>query len=284
MTKPRLWWNSENLTMTWLWLLKDERSSKCLKKERSSNVWKAKRSSDDKEVTAVPSAGWAWASARSIYRFLWFPCIIFWQNLLPSVFLQFSLTSPLWAGLLWSSYHTWNILYWRKGAGGRDDNDNDDDIDDDNDVDDSDDDDDDAGVFPSAILGFYCFWWRCFCRLPLHIGIPRLAGICICFTFIICVFFFLSTSAYLDWQVQSYNAGISGVWTKLLIAHSDNTHFSIVEREMGFEFQSPPRQYWHKSYFLMIYCVLQDDPIITSVKVSLSFIENIMHKLLAVFC
>ena len=38
--------------------------------------------------------------------------------------------------------------------------------------------DDDAGVFPSALLAFHCFWRRCFCSLPLHLGISRLAGVC----------------------------------------------------------------------------------------------------------
>ena len=38
-------------------------------------------------------------------------------------------------------------------------------------------DDDDTGVFPSALLAFHCFWRRCFCSLPLHLGISRLAGV-----------------------------------------------------------------------------------------------------------
>ena len=95
----------------------------------------------------------------------------------PFIFLLSSLISPSWSGLLWSGYHTWNILYWRKRAGGRDDDD-DDNNNNNNDVDDSDDDDDDdAGLFPSALLGFHCFWWRCLCCLPLHLGVPWLAGL-----------------------------------------------------------------------------------------------------------
>ena len=43
---------------------------------------------------------------------------------------------------------------------------------------DDDADDDDTGVFPSALLAFHCFWRRCFCSLPLHLGISRLAGVC----------------------------------------------------------------------------------------------------------
>ena len=46
------------------------------------------------------------------------------------------------------------------------------------DGDDDADDDDDTGVFPSALLAFHCFWRRCFCSLPLHLGISRLAGVC----------------------------------------------------------------------------------------------------------
>ena len=46
------------------------------------------------------------------------------------------------------------------------------------DADDDADDDDDTGVFPSALLAFHCFWRRCFCSLPLHLGISRLAGVC----------------------------------------------------------------------------------------------------------
>ena len=49
---------------------------------------------------------------------------------------------------------------------------------DDDDADDDADDDDDTGVFPSALLAFHCFWRRCFCSLPLHLGISRLAGVC----------------------------------------------------------------------------------------------------------
>ena len=118
-------------------------------------------------------------------------CLVM-KHIPPFSFLSSFLTIPSRLGLLWSSFHTWNILYWRKGAGGKDDDDvddNDDDAgndgdndydnvdekDDKNDVGDSDD-ADDAGVFPSALLGFYCFWGRCFCCLPLHLGIPRLAG------------------------------------------------------------------------------------------------------------
>ena len=112
---------------------------------------------------------------------------LFMKEFPPFSFLSSSLTIPSRSGLLWSSFHTWNILYWRKGAGGRDDNDDyagDDDDDDKDNVNDKDDksdvgdsdDADDAGVFPSALLGFYCFWGRCFCCLPLHLGIPRLAG------------------------------------------------------------------------------------------------------------
>ena len=46
------------------------------------------------------------------------------------------------------------------------------------DADDDADNDADAGVFPSALLAFHCFWRRCFCSLPLHLGISRLAGVC----------------------------------------------------------------------------------------------------------
>ena len=45
-------------------------------------------------------------------------------------------------------------------------------IDNDNDGD-ADDNDDayDAGIFPSALLAFHCFWRRFFCSLPLNLGI-----------------------------------------------------------------------------------------------------------------
>ena len=53
---------------------------------------------------------WEWASVRTIYRYFW------------TLHHHFNLTQ--WTqstlGLLWSSYHTWNILHWPKRTGKRD--------------------------------------------------------------------------------------------------------------------------------------------------------------------
>ena len=160
---------------------------------------------------------WEWASARTIYRYFW------------TLHRHYNLIqwTQLTLGLLWGSYHTWNILHRPKRTGKRNNlkkkkawqkSESDDNVEEEQ---------KNAeelfinlqlfrdrfvtihgiihwriknsgetmmmilpvGFFAPAFLGSNCFWRRCPSSIPLHISISGLAG-CI-FNFLLVFFVFV---------------------------------------------------------------------------------------------